>query len=102
MDNDVILCGIFGVKDLKADSITFVYTEKSPHAAMRSFGLNARKDTVLAQFPDDFALIHLGWISQDGFVRGFEKPVQLCTARDYVNPPMVGQSVPAVDDKEQE
>lgn len=84
---DAPLVGLYGVKDLKADVISFVFCEITPHSAMRSFGATCRDPRgMFGQFPDDFALVHLGWVSKRGAVMGFTAPVQLAVARDFVGP----------------
>ena len=86
-DCDAPLVGLFGVKDLKADVFTFVFCESTPHAAMRSFGMSCRDPKgMFSQFPDDFALVHLGWVSKGGKLMSFDNPIQQCTARDFVGP----------------
>ena len=84
---DAPLVGLYGVKDLKADVITFVFCESTPHSAMRSFGMTCRDPKgMFSQFPDDFALVHLGWVSKRGALMPFDSPIQQCTARDFVGP----------------
>lgn len=91
---DAPLVGLYGVKDLKADVLTFVFCESTPHSAMRSFGATCRDPKgMFSQFPDDFALMHLGWVSKRGVMMGFDVPLQLATARDYVGPALGAQAV---------
>lgn len=86
-DADAPLVGLYGVKDLKADVLTFVFCESTPHSAIRSFGSTCRDPKgMFAQFPDDFALMHLGWVSKRGRLMPFDVPLQLATARDFVGP----------------
>lgn len=86
-DVDTPLIGVYGIKDLKADVITFVFCEQTPHSALRSFGASCRDvKGMLAQYPDDFAVLHLGWVSKRGRLQPFDEPLQLATARDFVGP----------------
>lgn len=82
---DSPLVGLYGVKDLKADVLTFVFCESTPHSAIRSFGISCRDPKgMFSQFPDDFALVHLGWVSKRGNLMSFDTPIQQCVARDFV------------------
>lgn len=90
-DADAPLVGLYAVKDLKADVLTFVFCENTPHSAIRSFGSTCRDPKgMFSQFPDDFALVHLGWVSKRGMLMPFDAPLQLATARDFVGPAVSG------------
>lgn len=83
----VVLCEVFGVKDLKADCLLSVVTDKNKVQGIRSFTMAANGEgSLLAQFPDDFALVHLGTIHIDGSSYMFGVPVMLCCVKDVLRP----------------
>lgn len=88
--NRPLLTALFALKDLKADVLTDVFTARTTAQALRQFEMMARQDpekSLIAAFPDDWALIHLGCVRDNGLLEN-SHPVQLAVARDHVRPPL--------------
>ena len=91
--NPIPVCMLFGIKDLKADECTQFFTDKNAFSAMRGFAhMVSREGSLLGEFPDDFALVHLATVKSDGSVEPVERPVLLSVARDFVGKPTMSYS----------
>lgn len=79
---------IVGIKDVKADTMTQYYVEANVYAAMRSFSAAAGDpNSILAKFPDDFALYHIGFLTDTGKGIIFDDPVRLALAGEFCRDP---------------
>lgn len=84
--NRPVLTALFALKDLKADVLTDVFCARTTSQALRQFEMMTRADpekSLIAAFPDDWALIHLGYVRDNGLLENGH-PVQLAVARDFV------------------
>lgn len=80
-----VLTSLFALKDLKADCLTDVFTSRSPAQALRQFEMMTRADpekSLLAAFPEDWALVHLGRVRDNGVLENCH-PVQMAVASDF-------------------
>lgn len=88
MNGDIerpVLTALFALKDLKADCLTDVFTAKTTAQALRQFEMMTRVDpqqSLIAAFPDDWALVHLGCVRDNGLLENAH-PVQLAVASDF-------------------
>lgn len=84
--NRPVLTALFALKDLKADVLTDVFCARTSAQALRQFEMMTRQDpekSLIAAFPDDWALIHLGAVRDNGLLEN-SHPVQIAVARDFV------------------
>lgn len=85
MTTTIPVCMLFGIKDLKADECTQFFTDRNAFSAIRGFShMVTREGSLLGEFPDDFALVHLASVCSDGSVVPLDKPIQLACARDFL------------------
>ena len=84
MSDKIVFRSIFAVKDLKADSLVAFFADVNVHSAIRGFShMVTHGDGPMAEFPNDFALVHLGFVNVDGTGEFFDKPVQVACASDF-------------------
>lgn len=86
---------IVAVKDVKADEVLHPSFARNIFEAVRGFTVSAQdNNSLLARFPDDFCLVHLGCLYPDGRIESFDRPVVLSFAREFVLSTQLGKDTP--------
>lgn len=81
---------LFSILDVKSGIFLRPFTETNTVSAIRGFELAVNKggDSVIAQYPDDFALMELAHFDdQTGKIESHQAPVNIATGRSLVRRP---------------
>lgn len=79
---------VVALRDIRVDVFLPPFVVQLVGQAIRSFGdecSGAKKESAVAQHPDDFELMHLGsYDDTDGSFQLFPKPKQVAFGKDFV------------------